>query len=924
MRPVYLKMSAFGPYKGEEIVNLDLLGNSGLYLITGDTGAGKTTIFDAITYALYGNASGEDRDAGMLRSKYADAHTPTEVELHFIYRDRCYQIKRNPEYSRPKERGEGFTTKKAGAELLLPDGEVVTGISDVNRKVEEILGVNYGQFTKIVMIAQGAFKKFLFADTKERHDIFRKIFGTGKYFDLQEKLKSDLGDLEEERKRLRASVAQYFKDTACAENSRYELDLEKIKDGSLDIVESLYVLENIITEDAESKKIIQKQIKALDKQIEEWSAKLGQAEELKKTRKLQKESIIKKEFLEKEKIEKEYLYKEAQNRKPELEKEKEKLTILNKEMEKYTSLQEKEKAQKQLVKSKKNLDDRMEILDAEIKKLLETHEREKEEYKATQTAQETLIRFETAYKDSLEKEKVLEAFLEKLTEYEKVLKKQKDAQKIYQKTYEEYSREKDIYEHLKKRFFDGQAGILASTLSEGQACPVCGSLTHPNLAVMTSDAPTQEELDAANQKLDGISARVTKKSSEAASYNATVKEQERQIFSTAKNLFGTSVKEDINELVELHAAKQKEIKMSLQEQKGKIEEEKRKVKRHKELEQLLTDIQKMIEKNTEEKTAVLTEVSVFEGAYKESQKQIEEMKHSLPFSTIEEAKKNRLEKEERCKQLQKQLDTTQKAFETVNLEYSQVLATLENCGKLLKKATETDDVQCNEERKQCQDKKDILQKELDVLNSRITANNRSKEGICLQKENLAEVETKWRMIRSLSDTANARLSQKQKILLETYVQMAYFNQIINKANVRLMAMTNGQYELKRREDVDNYRTQAGLDLDVVDHYNGSTRNVKSLSGGEAFKASLAMALGLSDVIQANAGGIQFDSMFIDEGFGSLDEESLQQAINMLSELSLGNRLIGIISHVNELKERIDKKIIIRKDQVGGSNAIIDV
>ena len=223
-----------------------------------------------------------------------------------------------------------------------------------------------------------------------------------------------------------------------------------------------------------------------------------------------------------------------------------------------------------------------------------------------------------------------------------------------------------------------------------------------------------------------------------------------------------------------------------------------------------------------------------------------------------------------------------------------------------------------ERRNEIVQKRSALESEFRDLHHRTETNREVLRQIEKQSAAIADVEKRWMMVGPLADTANGNLSGKEKIMLETYVQMAYFDRIIERANTRFMVMSGGQYELKRRREADNNRSQSGLSLDVVDHYNGTERSVKTLSGGESFKASLSLALGLSDEIQASAGGIQLDTMFVDEGFGSLDEESLQQAMRALNGLAEGNRLVGIISHVPELREKIDRQIIVRKDRSGGS------
>ena len=291
--------------------------------------------------------------------------------------------------------------------------------------------------------------------------------------------------------------------------------------------------------------------------------------------------------------------------------------------------------------------------------------------------------------------------------------------------------------------------------------------------------------------------------------------------------------------------------------------------------------------------------------------------------------KSKKEAEETVKHLKNGIQLHKNALEKVETEYADLekeLAGLKGKIDQLKKQLESkediDTEKLLEEKNALTEKKTELTEKSETISTRIYTNNRAKENISKKATELTTIEEKWTWVKALSNTANGNISGKEKIMLETYIQATFFDRIIDRANTRLMVMSGGQYELIRRQEASNYRSQSGLELDVKDHYNGSIRNVKTLSGGESFKASLSLALGLSDEIQSNAGGIKLDTMFVDEGFGSLDEESLQQAIKALADLSEGNRLVGIISHVAELKERIDKQVIVTKEKTGGSKVTI--
>ena len=275
MRPLKLTIAGFGPYAGTQTLDFKTLGSSGLYLITGDTGAGKTTIFDAITFALFGEASGGDRSPDMLRSKYAGDSDPTFVELTFSYGGEVYKVRRNPEYQRAKTRGDGTTKQLAEAELTYPDGHVVTKLKDVDRAVRDIIGLTREQFAQVAMISQGDFRKLLQADTKERQKIFRDIFGTGLYVSLQEQLKARAAELKVQREQADVSIRQYVEGIACHEDSLLAADVKKAKENGLPITEIQGLLERLLKEDTAAQEVLSEQITQLDRQLETAVAQLA-------------------------------------------------------------------------------------------------------------------------------------------------------------------------------------------------------------------------------------------------------------------------------------------------------------------------------------------------------------------------------------------------------------------------------------------------------------------------------------------------------------------------------------------------------------------------------------------------------------------------------------------------------------------------
>lgn len=768
MRPMYLTLSAFGPYAGEESIDFSQLGKKGLYLITGDTGAGKTSIFDAIVFALYGEASGEARGAEMLRSKYAKAETPTFVKMTFSYREQEYQITRNPEYLRPLKKGEGYTTNKADAQLVYPDGHVVTKNREVTRAVTELLSLDKNQFTQIAMIAQGDFLKLLFAKTEERSRIFREIFHTRAYQILQDKLKAEAGQLKVQYEDLHKSISQYLEEVLFAEafeEKRQELRERKQVLAAEDIEEALG---EQLTQEKKQLLQLEEQQKKLEEELTAISEIVGKSRE---------QERIKAEY---ETVKKAYEEKEL------------KLKIL----------------QEQFAQAK-----------------LDCQKAEEAEKQMIQMYQETVDALE-----KLEQKKCLQKELHMLQ------KEMEQKQEQYQSASKQSRVYKERYDAKEQSYLDEQAGVLAEHLRPGEPCPVCGAVEHPFLAKCTKGAPSKEEVEAA-QKVWEAGSEKARLASEAAG----------------------AVK-------------------------GKLESKKE-------------QYQKMQEEWLEEKDLLFADKKEAEEKCRRKKKEAEEAGLAL-----EQAEKVWREAERECERYHSQMETLLAQIQTQKREN---LAALSERKNVLE-----------------QERKEVLFKQ-QTLHHRINTNTHLLQVMIKKYKQMQETEEKWSMLKELSATMNGTVPGKDKIMLETYVQMIYFERIIQRANTRFMQMSGGQYELLRAKEAQNMKSQSGLELNVIDHYNATVRSVKTLSGGEAFLASLSLALGLSDEIQAASGGICLDTMFVDEGFGSLDEEALAQAVHTLQGLAEHNRLVGIISHVTELKEKIDRQVIVTKERSGGSRVRIE-
>ena len=903
MKPLKLTMSAFGPYAGEVKVDFAQLGERGLYLITGDTGAGKTTIFDGITFALYGEASGNNRESDMFRSKYAKEETPTFVELEFRYRNEVYRVRRNPEYLRPAKKGKGLTTEKADAQLEYPDGKIITKSKEVTKAVVELIGLDRGQFTQIAMIAQGDFLKLLFAKTEDRSKIFREIFHTKEYQILQERLKTMSGTLRIEYEQLTKSIQQY--------KTEIHSDDER-KDNTVE--ETLQFLACLIEDEKKTILECDHNLECLEEQIAGIQKAIGKAENQKRA---EQELVRINEELAvwiSRMPEIEEVLKAEEKRQPEREKlaldiagSEEKLSLYE---EADHILEQKTKAEAQTSALKKEREDLKEKKEDGTGKL----QKIKELLVQYQDLDARCVRLEQEEQKVKEEKAKVCNFQKVLVEYRELAKRLKNAQEDYQKGNAESIRIRKIFEQMEQNFLDGQAGILAEHLEEGAPCPVCGATHHPNPAKIQESTCTEEELKRIKEKNQKLSDQVFLLSEKAGKTKGQLEEKKKQLEEACKELFEESpqsISSSLEERVQCLHIQESTINEQRKRANQAIQQRKILEDQNEKGESYLKKWDEMLEERErryhemERECAILTEryekaISVLSYASKKDALQALEKKKDqknaldLAYRSAEEKYRTTKEtiqsKTAKIQTLQEQLDGFQDS------KYAELLEQQQSC---------------------MQKKREILlKKEKTVTDYQM--NKRVENAIQGQFEKLQNVEEQWKMVKALSNTANGNVSGKEKIMLETYIQMSHFNRIIARANTRFMMMSGGQYELKRRETAENLRSQSGLELDVIDHYNGSIRSVRTLSGGESFQASLALALGLSDEIQSEAGGIQLDAMFIDEGFGSLDEETLDQAVKALLNLADGNRLVGIISHVAELKERIEKQIIVTKQKSDGS------
>lgn len=936
MRPIELKMSAFGPFAELTTLRLDALGTDGLYLITGDTGAGKTTIFDAIIYALYGEASGNIRTTDMLRSKYANADTATFVELTFVFKDKTYIVRRNPEYLRPSKRGKGrFTKESAKAQLTMPDKEVITGLVSVNNKIIEIIGLNKNQFSQIAMLPQGEFMRLLLADTKQRIEIFREIFDTEPYLLLQDRIKRDANELYRLVSDYKKSMAQYVADVYCDENSEYNQALMNIKnDSQMSIKEILDIIDKIIAQDKSCADEYDKAIISIDKGIDQLNSKLTIAIQTERIKDDYKSALTQLNKLTEE-YENVYSIYKAECEK---DSERNELSLnIEKSSEKLESYELLEKYKKDYGKKLDKINNITQDIHEDTNSLnecikqIDNCKKEAEILKNTELEIEKL---NSKISDIIKKKEAVEYLKDVFERKIKAVSQADEAKDRYMSAFAAYEEANNRYLKMEKAFFNEQAGIMAAALEEGQPCPVCGSVTHPVPAVAGDDAPTEMQLKKYKIYVEDKSKECSELSSQSGLLSGQAESMNNMFFSSIVN-FNTQWKEALDnsrddetirvDIIQLLADLGKILDEAMLEKKNADEN----ISKYNNLIKMLSDYDKKVEQLKDKINKSKNELAILSIQNENMQKQISQLEKELGNKDIMQAKKLINDMKLKKVQLDKAYEAAKKQYD----EYTINIKTLKNrISDLQKQISHTDkqktpDIDIPMYEKQLEDMKKErlkLREKKNIVDIRIANNEKVYKSIERVNEKSEKSEKHYSWLRTLSDTVNGCLSGKSRIKLETYVQMSFFDRIIMRANTRFMRLTDGQYELKRSDSKDNYKNQTGLELDIIDHYNGTIRSVKSLSGGEAFEASLSMALGMSDEIQSRSGGIQIDTMFIDEGFGSLDDESLSQAVKVLNSLSSSDRLIGIISHVSVLKDRIDKQIVVSKGKTGGSSAVISV
>lgn len=1060
MKPIRLVMSAFGSYAEKTEIDFTDV-QHGLFLVTGDTGAGKTTVFDAVTYALYDQTSGGKRDGNMMRSQYASEETDTYVEYTFSYREEIYTVRRNPEYLRLGKRryADGsprYVKESPKVELFLPDGNVYRGRKrETDQKIVEIMGMDADQFTQIAMIAQGDFLKLLHAESKERRRIFSKIFGTKLYHRVQEELKRRAGVLygqlednlraaKQEMERVEIAGNYSFIDDEMNESSCIErfntlkeysvIPYDEVMEALKEIIKTGNILEKEKKKTAETLRMSldelngkkregetlnrlfdafdqvrlrEEELSQKEEECKGWESRLLVARRAEKVQvqetrlvrgqdalgKIRKNladlslrlDSLKVQVLETKEI-KLRLEEELARQEKSCNAEVVRLEDALPQYERYEQLKEQyKKEQKSKEKMQRELDKQKKLLD-ELKKQEDDARKIQERYAKSPGKIEGLR--------IKERQQVLRS--RELTELEnqwKYLENETEElqsrKRLAEKDHDSYLKVFQAYEERYQAFFMEQAGILAGKLEAGKPCPVCGSCEHPNICTLTEGAPTQQEVEKAKKKRDQAEERREQSAAmlreQAARCKAEGDAFAREFERVMEKSFSEDDKENdgVKSLIREAAAKNGREAQEIREELENVSREAEMYQRAVETEQRVREELHSLEQSYEQAKSEYGDLLIGEKRL-ESEMRMKEEK--LPFPSLAQAK-------ERRDELKKALDAARRGFEQAEEKERQ---TIEEMRKLEGQKTGSEESlrQQEEEVRECRsdydaaliqqgfgdeaaymggklslDAMEELERKVKEFHTQVneaagrkkslkeqlegkeradllklgdmiqeaasnqknaqeeyvrlfSVNQKNREVRSRLKHFLEkdkELQLQYEMIGNLSRTANGNLSGTVKLDFETYVQRQYFKQIIRAANKRLLRMTSGEFILQCR-DVKNLASQgqAGLDLDIYHMASDSVRDVKTLSGGESFMASLSMALGLSDIVRNTAGAIHLDTMFVDEGFGSLDDGARGQAIRILTELADEKTLVGIISHVNELKEQIDRKLMVTRTDKGSA------
>ncbi|MBQ7681942.1 MAG: SMC family ATPase, partial [Oscillibacter sp.] len=816
-------------------------------------------------------------------------------------------VTRSPAWERPKRQGRGKVKTAVAAELRYPDGRIETGATKVTKAVRDVLGLDREQFSQVAMLAQGGFMKFLHAKTDARTEIFREIFKTGGYEKLQERLKQEDKALEQRLGEVQSSVRQYLDGTRAVE-------LETFHSGPLtpeDIDEIVQVLRAMIARDKAQEAASEQEKEEVAGKLDAVRAERQRAERLDEIRGRLEREKARFTALEPELKRREEALRTETERQPEYQRLGKEVAALEERLPEYAK---REALKGELSKLTRALEraqaeaDTGEAARAEQSGQLDAR---REERTALEDAPARLERLKAARKDADARKSDLNAFQGGVAAYRKLEADFAGARDAYLKARDTARNLKAAYDGQHQAFLDEQAGILAEELRDGAPCPVCGSLEHPRPAAKSEDAPTEAELKRSKERADAAEAAVTT----ASAYAGNLRGQAAASLDALRER-GAALFPDCATFDDMEAGLSVALRDAESDVK-RIQAEARDVqtlvKRRETLDAEIPQREAALQTLEESLRELRQRISADSASKDALSVQLRDMDAALQYDS-EAAARGRIAALERSrKAMQTALEAAQKAVADGQEEANRLRGSVAQLEGQLAAEEMPDRAALDEAFSTLSGRAVEIEQRLKELSTNMSVNRDMLGKIRARGGELRELEERWQWVHALSSTANGNRGRGVK--LETYVLMTCFDRILHRANLHLRIMSNEQYELRRR---DVSEAKHGLELDVLDHYNGTNRDVSTLSGGESFQASLALALGLSDEIQSSSGGVRLDTMFVDEGFGSLDPDALQQAIRALLGLAEYDRLIGIISHVDALKEQIDRQILVRKKDSGGS------
>lgn len=927
MRPTKLTLTAFGPYTAEQTIDFDSLGECGLYLITGDTGAGKTTIFDAITFALYGEPSGGGfRETGSLHSNYAEHGAPTKVTLEFVNDGKKYIVSREMKFR--KQNGEEKFTQTE-ALITYPDSSVkpiTNGKSKdgKNREIKEILGIDREQFCQIEMIAQGKFQEVLNAKTDKRQEIFRQIFKTNIYNTFTEKLNKYYSDRKNEYTAAESRISQHIAGIECGHSPHSE-ELENAK-NICDYAAVKSILKTLVDNDdlalgelkAELDKIAEEEKKLAAEKQRESSKKADEAA-------LEKEqSALADKEDEKEKLAKAFMSAMDKRMDSECGENalRERVAVISNSLGKYEEYENAVNAAAELSEKSEALADETAAYFKEETVLAAELERLSEENNSLENAGINAEKLRGEL-EKLEKQKEeLNGLISEINSLNALRAKSEKAQVEYKKAQDTANRLDREAGELQTAFNDNQAGILAERLVVGERCPVCGMVYEENAhrAHKPDRAPSEDDVNAARKKAQAAQEKASKLSLDSGKAVGNFNTARENLGGKAAELLGECPLEEAeNSARERISAVDLEIAAKSDE----LRREKANARRREELKKLIPqktkergELKENIARNEKETVRLREEAKAKNDLCASLKRELEFEDKSAAEEEI-----NRL-----CSAadgLKKAYEAADKQRQSCDKEIAKIRGSIENLKRNIAGYGEINSEDIQRRGNDIAERRALKDEEREAVSSRRAVNASVLKNISDTVDEFPAIKQKYQSAEALYKTISGQMAGSEKFDLETFVQSYYFDRIICHANEYLHRFSGGQYQFRRPDEAKNKRSAAGLELSVIDSANNSERPVSSLSGGESFIASLALALGLSEEVQSTAGGVKLESMFIDEGFGTLDDNSLRTAMTALGRLSDSNRLIGMISHVNEMKNEIDRKIIVEKDlRNGGSRARI--